>query len=371
MSAVRKIFFALGILSLLLCLSVGMILGNEGKKQVASNVFYIREKRESNSFSLEDIEKLKELTRIAPVLETTKRVESNFYNNDMTVIGTSEDFFYFNSMNFIEGNGFFTTHEKTGIDYAVLSESAANNLFGTSKSTGTTFFIENKPFMLIGVIKEKYLDDKENIVYIPMNNFVRHFDTQEVKSIYILGGNSIYIEQYLGTIGKNMKNFLVIDLMKYINVLSQRPLIIFFLLGLCAVVANCMKIYRILVDTITIGMEFFEKYYVREIRSFLKNPRVRKNIFSIMVNLLISVIIIYIISFDFILPNYFYFTGKVDSDFFINTFKVFKQNYYLKGNLYVLRIYNEISNSLFDIAILFGLPMVIVCMPNREKKHII
>lgn len=204
----------------------------------------------TNSFSLDDIDRLKKELSTEDISYTAQSgLIKPLVSNGGTVLpvrltGTDYTYPLFNGLALEEGSFITKAHQEEGAMVAVIDEELAWDIFKTVKATGKTLDIFGGVFRIIGVVKKddsiigKLTDDGLPDVYIPAAVMLELDDTARITALQIktvdagtLDQNTADISSALRQIGKNPANYNISDFNLRYTLMKQQPLLFVFILG--------------------------------------------------------------------------------------------------------------------------------------------
>jgi len=201
---------------------------------------------------------------------SSQRINLPHIDYPVTVIETNSC--YSQVFRFVIPEGsFFSPQAWSGRQrHAVLNETAAHNIFGSSRITGNQFRMQNETWIVTGVINDG--DEENNRVYIPSS--IKN--SQAVNFLALMAPSAGYDETYLinsfKTIGIHENNFIFINLGTHINLLFERGLIILFFLSGFVFIYFLINILGSFKKSIAVFRNELNKHYLYEI--FRKNPKI-------------------------------------------------------------------------------------------------
>ena len=130
--------------------------------------------------------------------------------------------------------------EKTGARYAVLSETAASQLFGSYHIIGSIVELDGESYLITGIVKDEM--KKEAAVYVPSTTVPDSIQVLMVKTRE--GGNAV--QAGLMPLGVNGSNSKIIDLFETASSFRQQLLVSIYLgLALIMISITYRRLYRI------------------------------------------------------------------------------------------------------------------------------
>lgn len=262
-----------GILLVLSCIILGKALvvecsrlnGGNSMQKVMVSVKNQMDRQGVNSFSLEDIKRLK---KELSTKEISFAAQSGLVNTSVSYEGrvlpvrlTGIDYRYpsFDSVTLKEGSFITQMQEEEGAMVAVIEEELARELFKTIQVTGKTLTLYDGVFRIIGVVKKedtllgKLTDDGLPDVYIPASVMLERDATARTTALQIKAAHAGTPEQNkdevsfaLRKIGKNPSNYTIIDYNLTLALIEQGPLLFLFALGIASILMGLVHIKSLL-----------------------------------------------------------------------------------------------------------------------------
>ncbi|MTI55869.1 ABC transporter permease [Geosporobacter ferrireducens] len=224
--------------------------GDYSMQKVLVSVKNQIDRQGKNSFSMEDIERLKKELSTEAISYTA---QSGLVNTPVSSAGTAlparltgvdRTYPVFNSLMLKDGSFITQKQEEEGAMVAVIDEELAWELFRTVHATGKTIDIFDKTFQITGIVKKdnsligKLTDDGLPKVYIPAEVMMEMDTTAGVTALQIktvdagtLDQNKNNVSNALRQIGKDPSNYNIIDYNLKYEFMKQWPLLFVFILG--------------------------------------------------------------------------------------------------------------------------------------------
>jgi len=169
-----------------------------------------------------------------------ERVSLSHTNHPVTLIATNAAWPQVLRLTMLEG-AFFSKQAWTGKQrHAVLNETAAFNIFGSSKIVGNRFRIRNDTWLVTGVISDG--DEDRARIYIPSS--VRG---GEAGALALAGMDEAYVKNSLKTLGIQEANFRFINMETQCRFLWERAeviLLLFFALLFLSLLKPLIEKFR-------------------------------------------------------------------------------------------------------------------------------
>ena len=128
---------------------------------------------------LEDHE-VPSLRWVAPVLQTRTQVASGDQNWNTTVVGTKPNYFKIRNWQIKEGAFFDDDAAATGAKIAVIGQTVATQLYGSSDPIGQPIRINGQPFEVTGLLAVKGQsgmgNDQDDVVVLPLKAYMTRLD---------------------------------------------------------------------------------------------------------------------------------------------------------------------------------------------------
>ena len=147
-----------------------------------------------NRLTFEDVDKIKEqatlIKAISPMVRTGGQVIGGGKNWSTTIYGVSPEYLYIRNYELKSGEMFTDRDVRANKKVAVLGNTVANELFGDQDPIGDRIRINNTPFTVIGVLKEKGQSgmgsDQDDLVLAPATTVLyRLKGGQYIDMIYV------------------------------------------------------------------------------------------------------------------------------------------------------------------------------------------
>lgn len=155
-----------------------------------------------NPLDLSDIEEISELEYIneaAPVAQSSFSSRNGMTQEFLTVYGTTPSYFNINSMSALTGRTLRSADIENSSYVAVLSNSCAEDLFGSVDIIGESFYVGGKKFTVVGVLSEdaSLLSSVMGAdVIIPYTVFKRMSEASTgIRSFYCSAENTDYMRE--------------------------------------------------------------------------------------------------------------------------------------------------------------------------------
>ena len=272
-----------GILLVLSCVVLGNALvsecsrlnGSYSMQKVLVSVKNQIDRRDKNSFSIEDIKRLKKELATKDISYTAQSgMFSTSASNGSTALAvrlTGVDYMYpiFNSLTLEEGSFITQKQEEEGMMAAVIDDELAWELFRTAKATGKTLDICSGVFRVAGVVKKedgligKLTDDGLPDVYIPAAVMLELDTTARITALQIkmagadtLDTNETAVSTALQQLDKNASNYEISDFNLRNALIRQVPLLFAFIPGIASILmllAHIANLFKKLVVLIRDG----------------------------------------------------------------------------------------------------------------------
>lgn len=134
---------------------------------------------------------------VAPEKETSTSVEANDTNWTTTVVGTTVDWLDVRSRSVVSGEFFATEDDDAGALVAVIGQTTATELFGTTNVVGQSLTIADTTFQIVGVLNSAGSStdaDLDDIVVVPLttaaNTISGGLDRNSLSTIYVQAASS-------------------------------------------------------------------------------------------------------------------------------------------------------------------------------------
>ncbi len=168
-------------------------------------------------FTVEHISELKripELVAVTPASEIPAK--ATYKNNELntTVMAVSSD--YPEARNFYpsEGNFFNSSHYLSARNVCVIGRQAKKKLFGWINPIGKKISINNKPFMVIGIMEEKgsfFGYEMDNIIFVPFTTAQKSLDVKKASYILAKVNSTENLDLAKQKINRTLRRFLEPD----------------------------------------------------------------------------------------------------------------------------------------------------------------
>ncbi|GIG25667.1 ABC transporter permease [Cellulomonas denverensis] len=134
---------------------------------------------------------------VAPEKETSTSVEANDTNWTTSVVGTTVDWLDVRSRSVVSGEFFETEDDDAGALVAVIGQTTATELFGTTNVVGQSLTIADTTFQIVGVLNSAGSStdaDLDDIVVVPLttaaNTISGGLDRNSLSTIYVQAASS-------------------------------------------------------------------------------------------------------------------------------------------------------------------------------------
>lgn len=261
-----------GILLVLSCVVLGKALvsecsrlnGSYSMQKVLVSVKNQIDRQDKNSFSIEDIKRLKKELGTKDMSYTAQSgMVGTSASNGSTALAvrlTGIDYMYpmFNSLILEEGSFITQKQEEEGMMAAVIDDELAWELFKTVNAAGRTLNICGGVFRIAGVVKKednligKLTDDGLPDVYIPAALMLELDTTARITALQIkiadagtLYTNEKTVSTALQQMGKNASNYEVSDFNLRNALIRQVPLLFAFILGTASILMLLVHIINL------------------------------------------------------------------------------------------------------------------------------
>ena len=112
-------------------------------------------------------------TRSSALVNASLWLKAGDLSKNAGVVGCESDYFPIRDWRTAEGRVFDATQERTSSRVALLGQTVARDLFGTSSPIGSRLLINRVPFRVIGVLTERGqgldVTNEDNQVYVPLS----------------------------------------------------------------------------------------------------------------------------------------------------------------------------------------------------------
>lgn len=207
-----------------------------------------------------DIERLKKTIGITDISYSSSiktSIQGNNRNADVEITGTSTVYSKFSRMHFAAGSFFTEKAEMENSRVAVIDAKLALKLFNSLEVVGNKISIFNQNFSIIGVLSndtslvESLIDNDMHSIYVPGSTFfelnnaatITHIEIKSPKN-NIIGNNSKLLVKELEGIGKNPRNYNIVDFNIQEALIRQKPEILIFLVGFISIIILILYIKR-------------------------------------------------------------------------------------------------------------------------------
>ena len=124
---------------------------------------------------------------IAPVLQTRVQLAANDQNWNTSVIGTRPTYFTIKNWDVKAGALFDDDASTTGTRVAVIGQTVATQLYGSSSPIGQQIMINRQPFEVVGLLEARGQSamgqDQDDTVIIPLKTYTQTLDKGQGKYI--------------------------------------------------------------------------------------------------------------------------------------------------------------------------------------------
>jgi len=240
--------------------------GEYSMQKVLVSVKNQLDRQGSNSFSIEDIKRLKKELSTKDISYTAQSgLINTSVSNGSTVLparltGVDHRYPPFSGLTLKEGSFITQKQEEEGAMVAVIDDELAWNLFKTVHAAGKTLELFDGIFRITGVVEKdstligKLTDDGLPDVYIPASVLLELDATARITALQIktadtgtLDQNRTNVSNVLGQIGKDPSNYNISDNNLKFALMEQKPLLFVFILGMASMlmllvhIKNCIR----------------------------------------------------------------------------------------------------------------------------------
>jgi hypothetical protein len=229
------------IISISWCLCV--LIGINTERSMCDNLYILSFQEDDLYFTENDISALEqEGVCLSYAAYLYPEVSSGFREQDVTVIATNENFPYFTGLDVQEGAFFNVIQEERELQVAVLSKTAAYDLFGNDNCIGETVFINQASYKVIGIVDEKNTN-KTAKIYIPYQTVsaLKTGDTM-CNQIWCSFSNMAEASLMMGKAGFSLEDFEIQQINLYKKVFCLRFYFPLVVAGVSVVLAIFRKI---------------------------------------------------------------------------------------------------------------------------------
>jgi len=282
----------LNIAVLLTALLSGFIISSAAEKYIAKEVFYIAPMLHGQKyfFSPDDLEELKEAYK--PAKLSYLDIGSGYisYENweiHCKIVYAGGPSFYLNNTHFIVGNAIDDAEENE--HDIVINESLAWQLFGSLAALDKNVDIDGSTYTIVGVAAQKKVEKADCLAYLP---FAPAYNEKVISSVLLQPQNynklGYYnINNWLYTIGKDERDYYIVDLDSYVESITLKN-----------------KILLLLISIYILAILFINSYQLLKLKY---KRRVKRKFFTIagvilLADLLLSIFLLKGISFDLWVP---------------------------------------------------------------------
>lgn len=363
----KNTLISLSIFTIVLCIVLGSLTGKWAKIITDNNIFYVEHEYNNKYFTKEDINELKEIKDLnySYVSKTNIKATSDLMSKNVDIIGTNNKYSFINNI-FMKYGSFFIENQEY-MNVVVINEYSAWEFFGNSNAVGNKLEINNNEFTVIGVTENNHFETETNIVYMPFLVFENINKDIKIQQILVKSESKLFVKDIIGKLGYNETEFLIIDVDNYINIISQRPKIIIFILGIELIFIIIKYMIKVMINIYVYIKKFCIQNYLTKILNVFKNKEFIKEILPLLIGIVFIVIVIKIISFKLYLPDNFAI-NKINFEFLKNTYLNFMQNNVNIENFNSFKILNYISNFVFILALLCGIPSSLIITSKLSNK---
>lgn len=240
-----------------------------------------------NHFTLSDIRFMKNKLKdedIFAMSETKGKVYFEGRDIHSKILGVSSNFNKFYNINVSTGSFFTEGICKENEFCVVLEDKLARKLFGTENVVGLKVRIFHKDFKIIGVVKrdstiiQNISNDGFDKVYIPIETLIKLDETRKISYLQFQNlNNDVQVKGkdrvigLLNGIGKDEKQYKIIDYSKEEQLIKQKPLIMCFVLGFTCIWNFIKYLIKILVEVKKFFIANMEKDYLLDV--VIKNKK--------------------------------------------------------------------------------------------------
>ena len=116
-------------------------------------------------------------TRSSALVTANFWIKAGDLSKNATVVGAEPDYFAIKNWPLATGELFDATHERTAARLALLGNTVAGDLFGTSSAVGQHVMINRTPFVVVGVLAERGqgldISNEDSQIYVPLTTAMR------------------------------------------------------------------------------------------------------------------------------------------------------------------------------------------------------
>jgi hypothetical protein len=349
--SVKLIFMLLiGAVSWCVCFFIGI----NAKRSMCDEAYILSFRQNNLFFSKDDIAALEqEGVCLSYAAYLYPEVSSGIREQEVTVIATNENYPYFTGLDVQEGAFFNGIQEERELQVAVLSKTAAYDLFGNDNCIGETVFINQASYKVIGIVDEKNTDETAKI-YIPYQTVsALNIGDTMCNQIWCSFSNMAEASLMMGKAGFSLSDFEIQEMDLYKSVFRFRFLLPIIIASVWIAVTFLEKIKQVL-KTLDRSMAWSKKWILEKMS-------------LVAICLISSAIGILTIRRAWCVPPYYNMAGKSGMSF-INAVLDF---YVLAGmnidGMLYLKHWNMLS--LFCLVICFWGMFVIGNDSENKKKY--
>ncbi len=295
-----------GILLVLSCVVLGKALvsecsrlnGSYSMQKVLVSVKNQIDRQDKNSFSIEDIKRLRKELSIKDISYTaqsglvTTSVSSGGTVLPVRLTGVDSMYPMFNSLLLSEGSFITEKQEEEGMMAVVIDDELAWELFKTVNATGKTLNICGGVFRVAGVVKKedtligKLTDDGLADVYIPAAVMLELDTTARITALQIkmagagtMDTNEKAVSAALQQMGKSPSKYEIRDFNLRYALIRQVPLLFAFILGIASIRMLLVHIINLFKKLVALIRDGCRKDYFSNVIKF-NRTEIRADLFE-------------------------------------------------------------------------------------------
>ena len=265
-------YFIISLTVTLICLLGCQLTGELGLREVSKNLFYIVPKTAYSTdtyFKPEEIQKLQKLfpkLDIAYEYKEIKKIQANSHTTEAEVISINETYPKLKPIIIEQGRAF--SEDSTLKNEAIISRKLAFDLFRSNHVIGESVAYQGEKWKITGIVgRNKKHKDDSHILYISK------IPKQQENDIYIAG---LYMydkenhalearkqaELLIEKLGRDKKDYDIIDLHWYAAEISQKYKVILFILALIILVQLYTTVISLIKNDVILLKEELKHYYL-------------------------------------------------------------------------------------------------------------
>lgn len=212
------------VLAIILFISTGIVLiiAVKVQKILCDGIYSLAFTQDNQFFSESELSFWEEENiPFSYAVQVYPNVSNGVCSSDISVVATNKDYRYFSNMEMKTGGFFNESQINRKLKVAVVNTRAANQLFGNQNCLGEYVYLNQTPFQVIGIAKEK--NDTGAEVYIPSQVWSELENSEfKIQQVWSEFGNVAEAALAISKVGHSMKEMDIVQVDLYKKVFRLR-----------------------------------------------------------------------------------------------------------------------------------------------------